>query len=106
MIPVTVHEVGLERSYDSLLDSCKHSNGGQPMARVIFHDPFVDKEPVSTISIEPSKDSSPAPIPRPARAEPAAPKPRTLPPQGHEREVQRLIYDLAVLAAKQDPPAS
>lgn len=101
MIPVTLHEVGLERDPDSLLDSCRYINGGQRMARVIFHDPFVDKEP---ISIEPSKGSSP--VPGPAPADPAAPKPRTLPPQGREREVQQLIYDLAVLAAKQDPPAS
>jgi hypothetical protein len=69
------------------------------MARVIFHDPFVDKEP---ISVKPSPGSSPLPAPGP----PAVPASPTLPLQDREREVQELIYDLAVLAAKQDPPVS
>jgi len=68
------------------------------MARMIFHDPFVDKEPISE---ESAKDSPP--LPGPSR--PAVPASRPLPAQGREREVQQLIYDLAVLAAEQDPPA-
>lgn len=69
------------------------------MARMIFHDPFVDKEP---IYVKPFPGSSPVPAPAP----PAVPASPTSPLQDREREVQQLIYDLAVLAAKQDPPVS
>jgi hypothetical protein len=65
------------------------------MSRVIFHDPFVDEGP---FSIEPPTGMTPVPAP-PRTPAPAA---RALPSQGREREVQQLIYDLAVLAAEQN----
>lgn len=84
-------------SSDPLLNFKDSDAGGKRMTRVLFHDPFVDREP---ISMEASTDSFP--VPAPARTSVRAPQ--TLPPQGREREVQQLIHDLAVLVTEQDLP--
>lgn len=65
------------------------------MEAVTFIDPFATKEPASAL---------PAPKPGPV-AGPAGVPPATVlfSSQGREREVQRLIHDLAVLAAKLHP---
>lgn len=67
------------------------------MVRGSYHDQFADEEPAS---MAPSARLSPIPAP-PRTPIPLAPP---MPPRGREREVQQLIHDLAVLAAKNDPP--
>jgi hypothetical protein len=68
------------------------------MEPVRFIDPFEVEEPASV---------APVPKPSPAPGPPAGPPAALLfSSQGREREVQRLIHDLAILAARQQqhPP--
>lgn len=65
------------------------------MEPVKFIDPFECEEPASV-----APTSKPLPVP----AAPAGPPAAVLfSSQGREREVQRPIYDLALLAAKKEP---
>ncbi|PNI09592.1 hypothetical protein CXX84_04935 [Arthrobacter sp. AFG7.2] len=68
------------------------------MENVHFIDPFAagDQPPVKPTS-------EPKPAPEPLKG-PAATSP-AVPARGREHEVQRLIRDLAVLAARNKPPA-
>ena len=67
--------------------------------RVSFIDPFAAGEPpLATPSTK--RPRVPAPPSKPLSASGA------VVPRGREREVQQLIYDLAVLAARHQPPES
>jgi hypothetical protein len=81
-----------------MVDRAHHEHWGIVMEPVVFIDPFTVEEPASV-----------APVPKPA----PAPDPSSGPAgallfssQGREREVQRLIPDLAVLATRQQHPAA
>lgn len=86
---------------NSMLNGFKDSDAarrGKRMTQMIFHDPFVNKDPFPKESF---MDSSSVPVP----AGPAVPATVAL-PQGREREVQQIIHDLSVLAAEQDSPST
>ena len=66
------------------------------MEPVRFIDPFEVEEPASVAAV---------PKPAPAPGPPAGPSAALLfSSQGREREVQRLIHDLAILATRQQHP--
>ena len=69
---------------------------GTLVERVIFIDPFTADERPSMAS---SKGPSPVPAP-PTKPVPAS---QFSPSRGREREVQQLIHDLAILAARHPP---
>jgi hypothetical protein len=78
-----------------MVDRADYEHWGIVMEPVIFVDPFDVEEPASV-----------APVPKPAPAPgPAGPQAVLLfSSQGREREVQRLIHDLAILATRQQHP--
>jgi hypothetical protein len=66
------------------------------MKPVCFIDPFAAEEPASV-----APPDKPAPVPGPSTK--SVPLSSVVFSSGREREVQQLIHDLAVLAARQEP---
>jgi hypothetical protein len=66
------------------------------MEPVCFIDPFAAEE----VSVAPPDRLAPGPAP----STKSIPLPSVVFSSGREREVRQLIHDLAVLAARQDPP--
>lgn len=79
-----------------MVDRADHEHLGEVvMEPVRFIDPFAVEKPASTERVP-----KPAPMSGPAAGPPAAVLSSS---QGREREVQRLIHDLAVLTTRQQP---